>query len=188
MILALLLACSTAPAPGPLQIDDADRSLMLTIRDLATAGFVPKSARGGQWTKFLDEDGNIKLTYEYRRPHADPEPLFVGSYVFVQRDPSTAEFAFQAAMEGTRMGLSSVETIRRDEVLGVVQRHECTIMQASGMDVGTTCAVLHEQYVYLFMVSGTVAFANPGSMDDVLGPKIARLQGYIPTATPLETP
>jgi len=168
-------------------IDPADREVFLeaaeVVQALGLAHEVDPSAE--VWTKQRAFDGAWEVEYEY-----ESDELYVMHSLFVDATASDARTVYIGLSLGMNIADAGEEDFELVEVAGLLEwgdQQACSTMRTSGLDLGVMCIAQKGRRSMLLSITALGAgMTEPGSVDALLGDRLAKIDAYEPQKTPIE--
>lgn len=177
------LGCSGL-APKTYAIDQADRDAFLEAKEVVEGLGIelPVDPAKESWTKTRSFDGAWEVEYEY-----ESDELYVMHSVFVDTSESDAKAVYVGLKFGMSMadaGEDGFDLVEVDDLMLWGDQQQCSKMVTSGIDFGVMCVAQKGKRSMLLSFTGLgVNVDGKGSVDALLGERLALIEAYEPSQT-----
>jgi hypothetical protein len=177
LLVSLVVGCSSR------EIQDEERELLVTVRDLEVYGVVTDDPTNGE--SFLVKrnlDGSTEIEYEYdsEKDSSNVDTLWLKSEAEVLETDELASTAFDDRISAYKIGAflasSEAEISEDPELFTLGDESYSAYFEKGGSKLGNVLVIRKGNTVFSLLITG-LYFDDPQLLHDLMSPKLEKVDG-----------
>jgi hypothetical protein len=182
VILLLIASLWHLSCQRPLTVTDADKALLVHIRELEPYGYVFENpSKYEKYLKSRDFDGTLELEYEFDAPESEDNSIYLNAVVTISRSRSNATVSQGAEKIGLLYGLKLKGVVQeeRKDFYRYGDASSFFVLKKDGLPIGNYFTVREGTKTYSLVVAG-VYFDDPELWKELVESKLKKFSAYKP--------